>query len=157
MPPRIGLPRRGRVSILMVLKKAIPDRFSDAAGDAEASTPPPPSAAGIVRAGSRALPAVLAVLIAMVASARAAEAFGPVGRTMASEAAAVRMLSEAIVRAVRTLNEDEPDEPVIAPERWADVGGPDRATTDRPINGELPPQAGPPTGWQSLVRPPPAE
>jgi hypothetical protein len=140
----------------MVLKNAIPDRFSDAAGDAEAFTPPPPSAAGIVRAGSRALPAVLAVLIAMVASARAAEAFGPVGRTMASEAAAVRMLSEAIVRAVRTLSEDEPDEPAIAPERWADLTGPDPVAAGQPSGDERPAQAGPPLGWQTLVRPPPA-
>jgi hypothetical protein len=156
MLPEVLLPPAIGQSILMVLKHALPERFSDGTPSSEASASPVFSG-GVVRAGSRALPAVLAVLIATVASARAAETFGPMGRTVASEAAAVRMLSEAIVRAVRTLSEDEPDEPADVPERWAQFAGPDPALAGSVSQGERPAQAGPPLGWQSMVRPPPAE
>ncbi len=112
---------------------------------------------GTVRAGSRALPAVLAVLVAMLASARAAEAFAPVGRTMASEAAAVRMLSEAIVRAVRTLSEDDQDKPAALPDSDHGPAGVELlAQAGLPEEGQDPDRA-PGLGWHEMDRPPPLD
>lgn len=108
-----------------------------------------------MRAGGRALPAVLMVALAIVASARAAETLGPVGRSVASEVAAVRLLSDAIVRAVRTLA-DEPDHaPAALPDRVVDVGALPPACLARPSRPEAPAAWRQELGWHRLSRPPP--
>ena len=139
----------------MTVNEPPKDRFSD-----DAPGPRQSSRAGSGKGGwssHRALPAVIAVLIATVASARAAEALAPVGRTMASEAAAVRLLSEAIVRAVRDLNQDEDDAPAIHPDLLAGrVGdGGESVGRDAPEIGTRPHRTDR-LGWHELDRPPPA-
>lgn len=139
----------------MTVNEPSTDQFSD---DAPGPRQSPRAGGGKGGwSGHRALPAVIAVLIATVASARAAEALAPVGRTMASEAAAVRMLSEAIVRAVRDLNQDEDDAPAVHPDllagRVADGGesaeGDAAEVGTRPLGTDR-------LGWHELDRPPPA-
>lgn len=95
------------------------------------------------------------VLVALVASARTAEGLVPVGRTMASEAAAIRLLSDAIVRAVRDLSPDRPDRPDMAPGQTQvdSLGGPVAQLV--PPDGANEPGSPPRLGWHLLDRPPP--
>ncbi|MCA9288751.1 MAG: hypothetical protein KDA05_09220 [Phycisphaerales bacterium] len=119
-----------------------------AAPDARAEAGPRP--------GPRAVPALLVVLVALAASARA-ETLGPVTRSVATEAAAVRLLSDALVRAVRNLGEqdEDRDEPVAAPVPAADfataaIAPPAPEPGDEPGVGHAPV-----LGWHLLDMPPP--
>lgn len=96
------------------------------------------------------------VLVALVASARAAEGLAPVGRTVASEAAAVRLLSDAIFRAVRDLADEDEHKPVAAPasEAEADTIVLLAAAQERISRGGPPHAAA--LGWHLLDMPPPA-
>lgn len=109
----------------------------------------------VARAGPRTIPAVLMVLVALLASGRAAEGLGPVGRSMASEAAAVRILSDAIVRAVRHLAEDSKPVPASVPTPQDEIG--DLARIAR-VEFDRHDSAWPGVallGWHVLDRPPP--
>ncbi|MEZ6233614.1 MAG: hypothetical protein R3B68_05455 [Phycisphaerales bacterium] len=108
------------------------------------------------RPGPRAVPALLVVLVALAASARA-ETLGPVTRSVATEAAAVRLLSDALVRAVRNLGEqdEDRDEPVVAPVPVADFATAAIAPP-APEAGEEPGvKHAPALGWHLLDMPPP--
>ena len=109
------------------------------------------------RTGPRAVPALLVVLVALAASARA-ETLGPVTRSVATEAAAVRLLSDALVRAVRNLGEqdEDRDEPVVAPVPAAEFAIAAIAPP-APESGDEPGVTHAPSlGWHLLDMPPPA-
>ena len=133
----------------MVVNRQTPERAGvRAAPEARAEAGP--------RHGPRAVPALLVVLVALAASAQA-ETIGPVTRSVATEAAAVRLLSDALVRAVRNLGEqdDDRDEPVVAPVPAAEFGVAAIAPPAPETGDEAGIRHGACLGWHLLDKPPP--
>jgi len=95
------------------------------------------------------------VLVALLASGQVAQGFGPVGRSVASEAAAVRLLSDAIVRAVRDLADDQKPLPAAVPVRQDKADEFLRIARAPRVVPDSGPIAIARLGWHVLDRPPP--
>lgn len=96
------------------------------------------------------------VLVALLASGQVTQGFGPVGRSVVSEAAAVRLLSDAIVRAVRDLADDQKPLPAAIPVQQDEADEFVRITRAARLAPDAQPTALARLGWHVLDRPPPA-